>query len=332
MNNNTNISFVTAGHFSGITATSLDVTSKYPWIYIIAAISDKFLYVGETFDDDGLVVRLGRHFGKYKESTVKQAASKFGVLRLSPPFFVVAAKLPFSDDDSKFDASSKKVRLLIESSIHELFISDFIPKKRWTILSRCNSSLPTLDSSIKKASISIYNCFLESYRFFEPITNKSPFNLVLLEVEKKRENTSTSVSQLIEKTEIQLFTWLLDLLKKEFGDTDWWRKGIPQEIRIKCQSTKEKDENFSHIPPEGYLTLIDFRKIVQKNWRLCDAKIQDIGGQQGKDRGTAWVVELNEMRKIWAHPIKQIFNPLNPSDVERIESICLRIGNSINTS
>jgi hypothetical protein len=43
-----------------------------------------------------------------------------------------------------------------------------------------------------------------------------------------------------------------------------------------------------------------------------------LGEEQGKDRGTAWITRLNEVRKVTAHPVKQLYRPTTLDDMSWI--------------
>jgi hypothetical protein len=320
--------FTTVAHFSGLVTHRLDLTVQFPWVYIIIAPKAKVVYIGETYDQAGLIVRLGRHFGRYQESELRKCASKHGILKLHPPFIVIAARLPFGEDSSESDASSKQIRLFYEGILHQYIASRFTGKKAgWFII-----STSTYDGaepeSIKKSCESIYSCFESTFSFLESLTEPSPLHLVLLDKKERKEHDITieDIGRLIERTELQLFNWIIDLLKREYAEESdsWWIKGLPKNIRQQCQTRKE-DEGISGMPPEAYLTLIDFKDIVAHNWKLCSSIIESIAGHQGKDKGTKWIVELNEMRKLWAHPIKQKFLPIPRLKIDEIKKICQKI-------
>jgi len=316
--------FVTAAHFSGVSTQRLDLTIQLPWVYIIVALEEKLIYIGETYDESGLIVRLSSHFGRPINSSLRQAALKhLGIIHLKAPFLVVAAKLPYGEDEVSLSATSKKIRLLYEAVLHQFIIEKFAAPSGWTLISSFNSTGESEPKEIKIACDSIYNCFLSAVSFIEPLSSHSPFHLILLDTKKKDKEETQNVGMLIERTELCLFSWVIDLLKQEYSD-DWWVRGIPLPIRKQCQNRKE-EEGISKIPAEAYLTLIDFRDIAKNNWKLCASTMESISGQQGKDKSTSWIVQLNETRKLWAHPIKQKYFPIKTSDIIEVKAICKKI-------
>ena len=143
--------------------------------------------------------------------------------------------------------------------------------------------------------------------------------------------SNDDLGQLIEDAEVAIYRWLLETLKETFGD-DWWNSGVPESIRIQCVTRREQETTSRTVPPEAYMTLIDFRDIMRKNWSLCSGRCVDISGVSGKEKATSWLVELNEGRKLWAHPIKRIFKPFEPAGILQLKSLCRRIMNTFVTS
>lgn len=71
--------------------------------------------------------------------------------------------------------------------------------------------------------------------------------------------------------------------------------------------------------------LIEMREVIRKNWALCGGVAELVGLAKGKDRGTEWLVALNEARKIWAHPLKQRHSPLEPVRLADIRALHGRV-------
>ena len=319
--------FVPLAHLTGFAPNRVDLTAHLPWLYVITARRARIVYIGETFDQGGLIVRLGSHLGSFQQSSLrKRVAEITGISVLRPPFLIVAARLPFADDDAGYDASSKKVRLACEALLHELVGREFISNdEKWTIVSTSQSNPLVDNESIKKSCRSIYNCFETSISFLQPLTTITPFHLVLLDSPKILDETAEAdIGDLIEQIEMRVFHWLLGELKREHGDR-WWSEGIPVNVRIECQSRREKEAASETLPTEAYLTLIDLRPIAQKNWQICRLPFERIAEAQGKERGTKWIKELNELRKLWAHPIKRYFIPLDMARRSKIRMIHERV-------
>jgi hypothetical protein len=174
------VEFTTAAHFSGLFSHRLDLLEQTPWIYLIVILKAKLIYIGETYDQ-GLIIRLSQHFGRYQTSTLKQRAWENGFDELYPPFLIVAARLPFGEDNSEFDAQSKQVRLMYEAFLHQTVIAKFTTRQMgWRTISRYQ--VQSNDQPfIQQTCDSIYHCFLTAFTFLENLTESSPFQLVLLD-------------------------------------------------------------------------------------------------------------------------------------------------------
>lgn len=319
--------FAPIAHLTGSAPRRVDLTTRLPWLYLIAAHRAGIIYVGETYDQGGLIVRLGSHFGSFPQSTLRKKVSEIkGISVLRPPFLVVAARLPFADDDAGYDAGSKKVRLACEALVQELVGKHFLTKgHKWTIVSETRPNSLIENKQIHTSCRSIYDCFENAFGFLENLSGFEPFNLILLDSPRLVENEQESdIGELIEQTEMLVFQWLLDKVKQAHGDM-WWSDGIPETVRIECQKRREQEAASETLPKEAYLTLIDFRAIAQKNWDSCQHAFERIAEAQGKNRATEWIMELNDLRKLWAHPIKRYFVPLDAARVSRLRKIHERV-------
>ena len=308
--------FRPASHFSGSVSDPLvDLTAHAPWLYIIACMKPRLLYIGETYDSGGLIVRLGSHFGPFTGSTLRQSAAKYVGSTVTPPFIVVAAYLPTDDPEVQFDASSKNVRLACEALVHTHIARIVLKKEAWTIISSSQITKLAENTDIEMACESIANCFDTTLDFLSDLTTASPFHLVTLG--RRREILGDAdIGELLNQIEVMLYDWLLHELKEKFGER-WWVEGVPVASRKQC-ATRSEEEGRGH-PSEAYLTFIDLRDIIRSNWDIFGPTIEKIAEERGhgKDRATKWLVELNEMRKIWAHPIKQRFQSL-PADSQTL--------------
>jgi hypothetical protein len=324
------LQYAAVGHITGIHIASIDLTLRLPWIYLIASVGSRVLYVGETYALGGLVGRLSEHFGPFVSSTLKQRAEDVASVRiLRPPFVVLAARLPLGDDDAPFDAASKQVRLICEALLHELVALQFLPTSpEWTIVSTPQGAKISTTEAMQAACASIYGCFTSIYGFLGPLSTAAPFQLVILEEKKAKPVPSEEdLGRLVEEIEMSLFEWMLNRLKEELGEDEdkRWVEGIPQPTRVECAKRREEEVGGQAFPREAYLSLIDLRAIAQKNWSLFQAVFEQVSGLQGKDKATAWLVELNETRKIWAHPIKKLFVPVDPARVMAVRTLCSKV-------
>ena len=308
--------FAPVGHLSANMAISVDLTSKAPWVYVIVAPHDRLIYIGET---SLLIERLSDHFGPYinTRSTFRRAAARAGCGAVRPPFVVIAARLPADDHPhATFDASSKKVRQLCEALVHSNLAQQ--PGKWWIISTPQAPSL-SATADIEAACSSISACCTTTIDFLAKLTESSPFNLVILSEQRTRGSTTgedEALGALFTRIEVRLHQWLLEKLRSEHGER-WWIEGVPKNARVQCVSRKE-EEGTANVPPEAYLTFVDLRDIIRTNWVLFGSSMERMTGMNGKDRATHWLVQLNDIRKLWAHPIKQLFLPISQDRRDRV--------------
>lgn len=316
-------------HFNGTLIQEVSITEKLPWLYIIALLEEKSLYIGETFDESGMMGRLSSHFGRTINSSLKQCAAKnAGIRNISAPYLIMLARLPFNDDSAPFNGESKKVRKACESYLHEIIMTNFILRNKWTLISSASSSLE-ITEEMKNSCNEIFNNFVASYTFLENLSSKIlPLNLVLLDRVLEHKPKIPNIGDMIEDIELQLFDWVIEILELNFGEK-WWTQGVKNPIRVKCATTQEHEGEDNNIPKWGYLTLIDIKEIIEGNWNLFSSVMEEVSNFQGKARATSWITDINEKRKLWAHPLKQRFVSIDPSDVNKIKTYQSKLRNAI---
>ncbi len=316
-------------HFNGTLTQEVSITEKLPWLYIIASLKKKILYVGETFDEAGIITRLSSHFGRTINSSFKQCAAKnAGERHISPPYLVIAARMPFNDDEAPFNGEAKRVRKACEALLHETITKKFVLPKKWTIVSSSSSSL-TITTEMEKACNEIFDNFEASYTFLENLSSEIlPFNFVLLDRVIKQKPSPPNIGDIIEDIELQLFDWMIEVLKDNHEDK-WWTKGVKEPIRIKCASIQESEGEDDNVPKWAYLTLIDIKAIIEANWKLFSSAMEEVSSFQGKSKATSWISEINEKRKLWAHPLKQRFVSIDPSDINMVKTYQAKLRQAI---
>jgi hypothetical protein len=97
-----------------------------------------------------------------------------------------------------------------------------------------------------------------------------------------------------------------ETLVAEFGqaETGWWRKGIPEQIRISCVTSREADP-YPPGEPYAYTTFIQLSNIIQKNWNLFSS-ILPSSFASDKKLLTQTLNRLNGIRNAVMHPVKRV--------------------------
>ena len=107
----------------------------------------------------------------------------------------------------------------------------------------------------------------------------------------------------VRRIELKLHTIIRSTLTSEFGDGElWWRGGVPQAIRVKCQTRREEDPD-APCDAYSYTDLLDLLKILESNWPLFEAYM---ASPYLTDRGRLRddFRRLNGIRNKIMHPIR----------------------------
>ena len=103
--------------------------------------------------------------------------------------------------------------------------------------------------------------------------------------------------------EITLHKKIQTTLVDRYGDGElcWWRKGVPESVRVKCQERREKDQD-DPCKAFCYSDLLDLDTIFQKQWPLLKELIRAYTAdrkQLSKD-----LMRLNRIRNKIMHPVR----------------------------
>ena len=134
--------------------------------------------------------------------------------------------------------------------------------------------------------------------------------LTLEEVElfkmlRSQQVVGSPMYELVSKTELAIHEFIRNVLIAHFGNKEyqWWRKGIPLEIRKKCQSRREEDEEPSDST-FNYTDLIDLSVIIVGNWDLFGPRLR-ADYRANRRHLKSDFVRLNDLRKAVMHPVKR---------------------------
>ena len=107
---------------------------------------------------------------------------------------------------------------------------------------------------------------------------------------------------IVEKLETLIRNNVFEVLKREenYGER-WWEDGIPKDIQKK--SAVIAIDQGSSEPPQNFLLLLDYKKIVEDNWMKYRHIYEDPNMKQGKKGDKiSWFVKLNSIRNKVSHP------------------------------
>jgi DNA sulfur modification protein DndB len=88
-------------------------------------------------------------------------------------------------------------------------------------------------------------------------------------------------------------------LKEEFKD-EWWRLGVHKEIQKDC-SSRSIDAGGTE-PPENFLLVLDYQKIIDNNWTLLGKTFSPPDKHGKKKVLLEWFVKFNSIRNQVMHP------------------------------
>ncbi len=129
----------------------------------------------------------------------------------------------------------------------------------------------------------------------------------------------------IRTIEVGLHSLVRQTLENEFGsdESGWWRRGIPKEIRKKCQERRE-DDDFDPAPEAYHYTdLIDLREILKRQWPILSIRLPK---QTASDKKALLddLIHLNQIRRLVMHPVRGGRPP--DDDFEFLRSLKERLG------
>lgn len=102
----------------------------------------------------------------------------------------------------------------------------------------------------------------------------------------------------IEKFEKGIKVKVYAVLEEKYG-VSWWKDGVPPDIRKSAATTKIDED--SEEPESEFLHLIDYRKIISRNWEICKTAFADPEIKSNKDEQLKWLDRLNPVRNKVSH-------------------------------
>lgn len=143
------------------------------------------------------------------------------------------------------------------------------------------------------------------YFTLSPDARTSPATPEDAEVIRRFGRASHALGDLYEdlrKLETTLHARIRFALENAYGsdETGWWLRGIPEDVRTKCQVRREQDP--SRLDPYCYTDLIDLHDVFKSQWRV----LQDQAERLASDRPAllSRLKELNRIRNMVMHPAR----------------------------
>jgi len=121
-------------------------------------------------------------------------------------------------------------------------------------------------------------------------------------METEKAQTNTKAKAIVDRIESTLQKTVLEELKREYGldEEQWWFTGVPKAIRVKVTQRYQEDDG-KRGSMEYYFDLLDYRHILLQNWGIFNELLGYGKANSSKDKRTAWINDVNEMRRIVSH-------------------------------
>lgn len=161
----------------------------------------------------------------------------------------------------------------------------------------------------------------------------APPNRLYAEVVNRYADEASAYGDMYEdlrSIETTLHKLVRERLKEALGDEEkgWWRQGVPEGVRLKCQDRRERDED-PCSDPYGYTDLLDLARILEANWKhftsILPAALTDNRKQFLSDLG-----KLNGIRNKVMHPVRGA--PPTEDDFEFARQLRNNVGSVSNTA
>lgn len=126
--------------------------------------------------------------------------------------------------------------------------------------------------------------------------------------------------------EVAIHNLVRTILEREFGadENGWWRQGIPSNIRAKCATRREEDEEPCDCA-YAYTTLIELSTLILKNWQAFAGALPKEYAANRRHLESDFI-RLNRIRNSIMHPVKE--RKWSEGDFEFVRRICHLFQNS----
>jgi hypothetical protein len=108
--------------------------------------------------------------------------------------------------------------------------------------------------------------------------------------------------ELVRSLEVRLHNFIKQAFIAEFGEENWWRGGVPDNIRAECAALLEKDPEPAE-EPYRYTHLINLREILDKRWAILNKYLPKSLLNQKKELLDR-LLQLNRIRNAVMHPVR----------------------------
>lgn len=123
--------------------------------------------------------------------------------------------------------------------------------------------------------------------------------------------------ELVRAVEVRLHSFIKQAFIAEFGEEQWWRRGVPDQIRAECAALLEKDPEPAD-EPYAYTHMINLREILDKRWPVLSRYMPKDLLNKKKDLMER-LLRLNRIRNSVMHPVRNV--ELNEEDFAFVRNL-----------
>lgn len=123
--------------------------------------------------------------------------------------------------------------------------------------------------------------------------------------------------ELLRTVEVRLHTFIKEAFVLEFGEEQWWRSGVPDNIRAECAALLEKDPEPAD-EPYCYTHVISLREVLDKRWPVL-SKYMPPQLLNRKKELLEKLLRLNRIRNSVMHPVRK--SVLTEEDFEFVRDL-----------
>lgn len=107
----------------------------------------------------------------------------------------------------------------------------------------------------------------------------------------------------LRQIEVTLHGKIASALAAAYNDNhdSWWRQGVPESVRVKCQERRERDSE-EPCEPFAYSDLIDLDATFESQWKVLSSLVPDYG--ENRKALSKDLRRLNRIRNKVMHPVR----------------------------
>jgi hypothetical protein len=164
------------------------------------------------------------------------------------------------------------------------------------------------------------------YFSLDPETRRNPPNSDYVKILDRYRNGASAYGDMYEdlrSIEVSLHRGLRDRLASTFGEHEgeWWRKGVPTKVRVKCASRREEDDA-GYCEAYGYTDLLDLAEIIKAAWGSVREMFPPTV-QHDRPELLRGLRRLNQIRRRVMHPVRGA--PPGEDDFEFVREFKMRL-------